>query len=56
MRDVARLGETRTALEHGQMDELLLDPAHGIDEAVRSEPVRLASLTGATVRWWPYRP
>jgi hypothetical protein len=40
---------TRTALEHGQVDELLLDPAAGPDEATRGELVRLASLTAASV-------
>ena len=40
---------TRTALEHGQVDELLLDPAEGPDEATRAELVRLASLTAASV-------
>jgi peptide chain release factor subunit 1 len=46
---VAGLDETRTALEHGQVDELLLDPAADLDEATRGELVRLASLTSATV-------
>ncbi len=46
---VAGLGATRTALEHGQVDELLLDPAEGPEEAARAELVRLASLTAATV-------
>ena len=45
MRDVAGLHEMRTALEHGQVDELLLDPARGIDEAARNELVRLPGLT-----------
>jgi peptide chain release factor subunit 1 len=47
---VAGLEATRTALEHGQVDELLLDPAEGPDETTRAELVRLASLTGATVQ------
>ena len=46
---VAGLDETRTALEHGQVDELLLDPAAELDESTRSELVRLAQLTAATV-------
>jgi peptide chain release factor subunit 1 len=46
---VAGLDETRAALEHGQVDELLLDPAAELDEATRGELVRLAQLTGATV-------
>ncbi|HEX5504950.1 MAG TPA: hypothetical protein VFW96_20190 [Thermomicrobiales bacterium] len=46
---VAGLDETRTALEHGQVDELLLDPSTALDEATRGELVRLATLTGATV-------
>jgi peptide subunit release factor 1 (eRF1) len=46
---VAGLDETRTALEHGQVDELLVDPATEFDETTRGELVRLASLTGATV-------
>jgi stalled ribosome rescue protein Dom34 len=46
---VAGLDETRAALEHGQVDELVLDPAAELDEAARGELVRLAQLTGATV-------
>jgi hypothetical protein len=46
---VAGLDETRAALEHGQVDELVLDPAAEMDEATRGELVRLAQLTGATV-------
>jgi Bacterial archaeo-eukaryotic release factor family 10 len=46
---VAGLDETRAALEHGQVDELLLDPAAELDEATRGELVRLAQLTSATV-------
>jgi peptide chain release factor subunit 1 len=47
---VAGLEATRTALEHGQVDELLLDPVEGPDEATRAELVRLAKLTSATVQ------
>ena len=47
---VAGLEATRAALEHGQVDELLLDPAEGPDEATRADLVRLASLTSATVQ------
>ena len=39
------LEATRTALEHGQVDELLLGP----DEIPRAELVRPASLTRAMV-------
>lgn len=46
---VAGLDKTRTALENGQVDELLLDPIAGPEEATRAELVRLAQLTGATV-------
>jgi stalled ribosome rescue protein Dom34 len=46
---VAGLDETRTALEHGQVDELVLDPSADLDEATRAELVRMASLTSATV-------
>jgi hypothetical protein len=46
---VAGLDATRAALEHGQVDELLLDPAEGPDEAMRAELVRLASLTATSV-------
>jgi hypothetical protein len=46
---IAGLDETRTALEHGQVDELLIDPTTELDEATRGELVRQASLTGATV-------
>jgi peptide chain release factor subunit 1 len=46
---VAGLDATRAALEHGQVDELLLDPGGGPDEATRAELVRLASLTAAEV-------
>jgi peptide chain release factor subunit 1 len=46
---VAGLEETRAALEHGQVDELVLDPSAGLEETVRSELVRLAQLTAATV-------
>jgi peptide chain release factor subunit 1 len=46
---VPGLEATRTALEHGQVDELLLDPAEGPDAATRAELVRQASLTGAMV-------
>ena len=46
---VAGLDETRAALEHGQVDELVLDPAAGLDDTVRGDLVRLAQLTGATV-------
>jgi Bacterial archaeo-eukaryotic release factor family 10 len=45
---VAGLDETRAALEHGQADELVLDPAR-LDESTRDELVRLAQLTSATV-------
>jgi peptide chain release factor subunit 1 len=47
---VAGLDETRTALEYGQVDELLLDPVEGPDEATRAELVRQAELTSATVQ------
>jgi stalled ribosome rescue protein Dom34 len=46
---VAGLDETRAALEHGQVDELVLDPAAELDEATRGELVRQAQLTSATV-------
>ena len=46
---VAVLEATRTALEHGQVDELLLDPAEGPDEISRAALVRPASLTRAMV-------
>jgi hypothetical protein len=45
---VAGLDETRTALEHGQVDELVLDPAQ-LDAAARGELVRMAQVTSATV-------
>jgi hypothetical protein len=44
----AGLDETRTALEHGQVDELVLDPAQ-LDAAARGELVRMAQVTSATV-------
>jgi hypothetical protein len=50
---VAGLDETRAALEHGQVDELVLDPATDLDEATRGELVRLAQLTSATVEVVP---
>ena len=46
---VAVLEAKRTALEHGQVDELLLDLAEGPDEIPRAELVRPVSLTGAMV-------
>jgi len=46
---VAGLEETRAALEHGQVDELVLDPAAEPDDATRGDLVRLAQVTGATV-------
>lgn len=46
---VAGLEATRRALEHGQVDELLIDPRAELDEDTRSELVRLATGTGATV-------
>ena len=46
---VGGLEATQRALEHGQVDELLLDPAEGPDEATRAGLVRLATTTGATV-------
>jgi hypothetical protein len=46
---VAGLDETRAALEHGQVDELVLDPAAELDEVTRGELVRQAQLTSATV-------
>jgi peptide chain release factor subunit 1 len=46
---VAGLDETRSALEHGQVDELVLDPAAGLEDTVRGDLVRLAQITGATV-------
>jgi hypothetical protein len=46
---VAGLDETRAALEHGQADELVLDPQTNLDEAARGELVRMAQLTSAMV-------
>ncbi|MFN8534160.1 MAG: hypothetical protein U0556_11495 [Dehalococcoidia bacterium] len=46
---VAGLDETLAALERGQVDELVLDPAAELDEATRAELVRHAQLTAATV-------
>jgi peptide subunit release factor 1 (eRF1) len=46
---VAGLDETRAALEHGQVDELVLDDQADLDEATRGELVRMAQLTSATV-------
>ncbi len=46
---VAGLEETRTALEHGQVDTLLLSEALALDAETRSDLVREAALTGADV-------
>ena len=46
---VAGAEPTGRALEHGQVDVLLLDPTAELDEAMRGEFVRLAVATGATV-------
>jgi stalled ribosome rescue protein Dom34 len=46
---VAGLERTRAALAQGQVDELLLDPAAPMDETIRNDLVRMATLTGATV-------
>ena len=46
---VAGAEPTGRALEHGQVDVLLLDPTAELDEALRGEFVRLAVATGATV-------
>ena len=46
---VAGLENTLGALEHGQVDQVLLDPASELDEPSRGRLVRLASLSGATV-------
>ena len=39
----------RTALEYGQADMLLLDPAADVDETTRSQLIRRAATTGADV-------
>ncbi len=46
---VAGLGQTRTALEHGQVDVLALTSSAPIDADTRNELVRLAVTTGADV-------
>ena len=46
---VAGLDRSRRALEYGQGDVLLLDPAADLDEAARGELIRLATTTGADV-------
>jgi peptide chain release factor subunit 1 len=46
---VAGLPETRQALEYGQVDTLVLDPAAPIDEETRSSLIRQATMTGAEV-------
>ena len=46
---VAGLERTRTALEHGQVDVLLLDPEADIGDETRRELIRLAATTGADV-------
>ena len=43
------LRRRRAALEHGQVDELVLDSTGEIDESTRGDLVRLAQLTSATV-------
>ena len=46
---VAGLGQTRTALEHGQADVLVLTSSAPIDLDTRNELVRLAATTSADV-------
>lgn len=48
---VAGLTETRCALEYGQVDTLVLDPAAPIDEETRSSLIRQATITGAAVEF-----
>lgn len=43
------LERTKTALEHGQVDVLVIDEEVPLDSATRSELVRLAATTGADV-------
>jgi hypothetical protein len=46
---VLGLEETRTALTHGQVDVLLLEASAPLDEAGRSDLIRLAATTSADV-------
>jgi hypothetical protein len=46
---VVGLAETHRALEYGQVDTLLLDPAAEIEESMRSILIRQAAMTGADV-------
>ncbi len=46
---VVGLERTRQALEYGQVDELLLDPQAELDEEVRNDLVRLATVTSSRV-------
>jgi peptide chain release factor subunit 1 len=46
---VTGIDATMTALEAGQVDELVLDEAASIDETIRAELVRQAALTAARV-------
>ncbi len=46
---VAGLRRTRAALERGQVDTLLIDPAADVEEETRGELVRLAATTSSAV-------
>jgi peptide chain release factor subunit 1 len=46
---VTGIDATMAALEAGQVDELVVDETAGIDEDLRAELVRQASLTDARV-------
>lgn len=46
---VAGLEHTRSALEHGQADVLVLTPSAELDDQTRNELIRLATTTGADV-------
>jgi hypothetical protein len=46
---VTGVDDTMTALEYGQVDELVLDETAAIDEEIRAELVRQAALTDARV-------
>lgn len=46
---VAGIDETMRALEAGQVDELVIDESVGMDEELRAELIRQASLTDARV-------
>jgi peptide chain release factor subunit 1 len=46
---VTGIDATMTALESGQVDELVVDETAAIDEDLRAELVRQASLTNARV-------